>query len=1245
MYMNKSNSTARSLIAATFLAGLVFTAGAQTWNLGGAWSATNGVGHLANNNANRGLAYNAVSNQVFVATRAGATTGSIDVFDGTTGALLSGANGVNSANLGIDQIGVGDDGILYGMPLITSVSGSSLVTVYAWTNWNSTPYTAYQSSGTDPVGADFAGKRIGDTLAVRGSGTSTLILAAVAPSCTNFVLLHTTDGVNFTATAITNVPGLPQTGPPSGGNFCGLAFYTNNTFLVQPGSGATSRDVFLVSYPANFASQTEVSGTLLGNATALAGNPQEWLDYSPAGKMLAAAQAGASTQNAASIFTLTNFPASAPQLATTNFATALANGNATGGAALGGQGKTNFLYVLESNNGLQAYTINFATGAQPVVLGGPTGGVTNAFPPQTLTVTASGSPPIHYQWYVISGGTTNPVGLNTNFYTATVGGTNLYFVVATNAVNSATSAVVGLTLLSPVTNSVVSPLWSAGIGAYTFLVNDDATRGIAYSTNLNRVVVASHSGGTGLYILDGNTGSQLGTLSTAGLSSGGTFAVDQVGAADDGKVYVGNLALSGQTFALTQFPAPTNSAVGTQTFAGDPGSGSGDRWGDTMAVRGAGSGTQVLLGSKGTNVVLFTTADGSSFSPTLIAVTNVPSGFAGNGVAFGAGNTFWAKAYGGDLFEVAFDPVGMTGGAILDYHTSTGQIPAPMSGVGVDPVNNVYAGINLADRNNDLQLFQLTGTSDPPVLFDQAFFPSYNVNGNQNAAIAMKFPRAYALDVNNGLVAVTYGVPAETAPTITSPPASQASYTNNPSVVFTVGVSGSLPLYFQWRFNGTNILGATNRTYVLSYPPLSAAGSYDVIVRNIAGTKTSTPPAVLTLLVPTISPVVTQLWTLAAGSRPYLDSSSYGTRGLAYDTNTATVLVASHSAIYALSATNGSDLFSLNVLGVYSGGFAGWLFDQVGVANDGAVYGANLYAASLGASGFSITRWDSVSASANLNQAYGGTAGADPGNGSGDRWGDTMDVRGAGVNTEILLGSYNGTNVVLLTTTDGQNFTPNLIAVSNVPAGFGGQGIAFGAGDTFWAKSPTFNLRQVAFSRSTWTGNPVQSFTAGIQIPSLFDGIGVDVAANLLGGVNFSDTPNDLQLYILSGNTNPPALLDQAFFSSNNQNVQFNAATTLKGGKGFSLDVNNGITAVSYQVPLNVPLQPTQIRSVNFLSNSVTLTWTTVPGRLYQVQYRPAVNTGNWINMGPVLGSSSPTVSYTDTTATDAARFYRIKVQ
>ncbi len=1244
---HRSTTAARALLPILALIGLSVPAFAQNWSLGTAWF-TNSVGHLGNNGGqNRGVAYSSASNQVFVASRTGATTGAIDVFDGASGNLLSGA-GVNGGNLGIDQIGVGDDGVLYAMPLITSVAVGTPVAIYSWSNWNNTPYPAYQSTNaSDPVITSFASKRIGDTMTVRGAGVNTLILVAVAPYCTNFVLFSTTDGLNFTSTVITNVPGLPTTGTGAGGNFVGMAFYTNNTFLVQPGSGAPSRNVFLVSFPANFASQTGVSGTLLGNAAALSAAPTEWLDYSPAGKMMASIQAGASTQNAASIFGMTNFPTGTTQLATTNFSTSNANGNSSGGAALGGQGKTNTLYVLQANNGLIAYTITFTAGAVGPSIATQPVGVTGAFPPQTLSVAANGTAPLSYFWQAtntaVAGSFTNIPGANSTNFTLTVAVTNTYRVIVSNSVNTVTSTTAFVSLFTPVTNAVVSQLWTAAVGAFPFLTVNNDTRGIAYDTNSHRVIVASYSSGSTLYLLDGNTGTNIGTMNMTGASFPGLLGgVDQVVAADDGAIYAGNL-VSGSAFQLYRWPAPDTTSTSVLAFNGDPGSGSGDRWGDNTAVRGAGTGTQILLASKGVNVSLLTTGDGTNFIATLITITNAPSGFAGNGIAFGAGNTFWAKKYGGDLYQVAFNPLTGTGAVILDFSSAgSSQIPSAMSGIGIDPVNGIFAGINMANHNNDLELYQLTGTSDPPVIFAQSFFPSFNVNGNNNGAVAMKYPRVYALDVNNGIVAATYGVPATTPATITSVPGNQTVYTNDPAVSFTVGVSGSLPIYFQWRLNGVNILNATNRTYTLAYPPLSAAGSYDVVVHNLTGNQTSTPPAILAVIAPLQSGTVTQLWTLPAGSRSYLDNN-YGTRGLAYDPITATVLVCNgaNTNIYVLNAADGSDAFTLNTAGLVPGFFT---LDQIGVADDGAVYACNLAGAPLSFAGsFAITRWDSVSSGAGLSQAYGP---GDPGSGSGDRWGDSMAVRGSGTGTEILVGAYSSSNVVLFTTTDGSTFTPNLISVAGTPAGFAGLGIAFGAGDTFWADSGDgYNLRQVSFDRGTWTGTVSQSFVNPTQAPSGFSGIGVDVPNNVLSGVCYRDTPSDMQLYLLSGGANPPALFEQAFFGSVNQNSQENSATALKAGKAFGLSVNNGLVALSYTVPPVFPRTPLKISSFNHQTNSVTLTWNSVAGHLYQIQYANVVTGGPWNNVGPVLNSVGPTVTYTDTTASDSTRYYRIQVQ
>ena len=81
--------------------------------------------------------------------------------------------------------------------------------------------------------------------------------------------------------------------------------------------------------------------------------------------------------------------------------------------------------------------------------------------------------------------------------------------------------------------------------------------------------------------------------------------------------------------------------------------------------------------------------------------------------------------------------------------------------------------------------------------------------------------------------------------TITNPPRSQtvASCSN---ATFSVGVSGTPPLIYQWLKNGQCLAGATNAAYSIPSAYLSDAGSYSVWVRSWGGSLTS---AVATLTV------------------------------------------------------------------------------------------------------------------------------------------------------------------------------------------------------------------------------------------------------------------------------------------------------------------------------------------------------------------------------------------------------------
>ena len=69
------------------------------------------------------------------------------------------------------------------------------------------------------------------------------------------------------------------------------------------------------------------------------------------------------------------------------------------------------------------------------------------------------------------------------------------------------------------------------------------------------------------------------------------------------------------------------------------------------------------------------------------------------------------------------------------------------------------------------------------------------------------------------------------------------------TATFSVTATGTAPLSYQWSFDTTNIVGATNATLVLPGVQLTNAGIYAVVVSNPAGSALSSN-ATLTVLAP-----------------------------------------------------------------------------------------------------------------------------------------------------------------------------------------------------------------------------------------------------------------------------------------------------------------------------------------------------------------------------------------------------------
>ena len=85
-------------------------------------------------------------------------------------------------------------------------------------------------------------------------------------------------------------------------------------------------------------------------------------------------------------------------------------------------------------------------------------------------------------------------------------------------------------------------------------------------------------------------------------------------------------------------------------------------------------------------------------------------------------------------------------------------------------------------------------------------------------------------------------------PIITHPPQSQTAYAGS-TVDFRARATGSSPLAYQWFFNGSAISGAGSTDLHLTSVGTAQAGTYTLVVTNIAGTVTSAP-AMLSVIPP-----------------------------------------------------------------------------------------------------------------------------------------------------------------------------------------------------------------------------------------------------------------------------------------------------------------------------------------------------------------------------------------------------------
>ncbi len=723
---------------------------------------------------------------------------------------------------------------------------------------------------------------------------------------------------------------------------------------------------------------------------------------------------------------------------------------------------------------------------------------------------------------------------------------------------------------------VYTNIWSLAPNSRPYVTSGTTERGIAISPLNNNVFIVSRSantnvGGLAIYVLDGETGLELTNalggplkLSTNGIS-GGTLLLNTIGVSDDGIIYACNLGSS--SFKVYRW-ADVN-ADPTVAF-GPAAPGPGLRYGDTMDVRGAGAATQILVsGSGNAGFALLTTADGLTFTATGYDMpAGTAAGDVGKGIAFGTGNFLYGKKDSvTTVRNLSFDPLTPSSAAFVGDI----NVESTMGAIDLDETRSLMGGLLVGGAGvstaHKLKIYDISNPASPQLaaLFS---FPSFAGNDQGTGSVDYGTNKFVAINQANGVIAVRVDISfAPVPPTFTLQPQSQTVLSGG-FVTFSCDASGALPLTYQWYYNSNIVVNATNKSIFIEGIETTNAGYYHVVVTNPGGS-TKSSVAQLTVTPSESTGFANKIWSLGAGTRPYLNSVPWE-RGMAYNPVTDGLLVATRTGtgnfgpakIYVLDAATGADRHQLDMTGVTEVGSI-FPLNVVAVAEDGVVYGLNM---TLQGQAVKLRRWENDSPTTVSTLAFGP---ADLWSGANDplnRVGDTINIRGRGTNTQIIA-TVNGYNkAVIFTTADGTNFVPTLITVTNSgPDLYQFRlGVAFGSGDTFWAKglrddangrNEDAYLRNVAFNLAAGTGEIVHTYATARDTMSA---IGVEVNNDILAGLNFG-TPDSIKVFDISDLNAEPPVRDQDFYATDNPNQFLTGAFDSGGGRLYSVNTGNGL--------------------------------------------------------------------------------------
>lgn len=211
-------------------------------------------------------------------------------------------------------------------------------------------------------------------------------------------------------------------------------------------------------------------------------------------------------------------------------------------------------------------------------------------------------------------------------------------------------------------------------------------------------------------------------------------------------------------------------------------------------------------------------------------------------------------------------------------------------------------------------------------------FHDITTGNNTNSSTSTKFFAVAGYDLCTG-----WGTPngpnliaalAPGPPVITQQP-SNASVLAGVNATFTVGASGAGTLFYHWRFNGTNLSGATNTSYTVTNAQNANQGNYSVLVSNSVSSVVSSNALLTVDSLPIIS-TQPQGESLTVGNNASFSVTASGPPTLSYQWQLNSTNLTNNSRI---SGSQSSGLAITGVLTSDAGNYSVVITNAFGATN------------------------------------------------------------------------------------------------------------------------------------------------------------------------------------------------------------------------------------------------------------------------------------------------------------------------